>query len=222
MLGYNESNIIFQQHLCKLGQLWRSNGRNSQVFEINLWSPHFRTFCELVEGEENKLTTFSTWTILLGCNESNIIFQQHLCKLGQLRRSNGRNSQVFERNLWSPHFRTFCELVEGEENKLTTFSTWTILLGCNESLLIPGHYKETLAPTRELLSSIRQLREREHCSVAQIQRSNSQVLGQAMKKRPTGHYKKYSHFKGRDTPAAGWGAVSLIRQLREREHCLLL
>ena len=71
-----------------------------------------------MEGEENKLTTFSTWTIMLGCNESNIIFQQHLCKLGQLRRSNGRNSQV---------------------------------------------------------------------------------LGQAMKKRPTGHYKKYSHFKGRDT-----------------------
>ena len=32
---------------------------------------------------------------MLGCNESNIIFQQHLCKLGQLRRSNGRNSQVF-------------------------------------------------------------------------------------------------------------------------------
>ena len=43
-----------------------------------LWPPHFRTFCELVEGEENKLTTFSTWTIMLGCNESNIIFQQHL------------------------------------------------------------------------------------------------------------------------------------------------
>ena len=59
-----------------------------------LWLPRFRTFCELVEGEENKLTTFSTWTIMLGCNESNIIFQQHLCKLGQLRRSNGRNSQV--------------------------------------------------------------------------------------------------------------------------------
>ena len=34
----------------------------------NLWLPHFRTFCELVEGEENKLTTFSTWTIMLGCN----------------------------------------------------------------------------------------------------------------------------------------------------------
>ena len=50
-------------------------------------------FCELVEGEENKLTTFSTWTIMLGCNESNIIFQQLLCKLGQHRRSNGRNSQ---------------------------------------------------------------------------------------------------------------------------------
>ena len=31
-----------------------------------------------MEGEENKLTTFSTWTIVLGCNESNIIFQQHL------------------------------------------------------------------------------------------------------------------------------------------------
>ena len=38
-----------------------------------------------MEGEENKLTTFSTWTIMLGCNESSIIFQQHLCKLGQLR-----------------------------------------------------------------------------------------------------------------------------------------
>ena len=61
----------------------------------NLWPPHFRTFCELVEGEENKLTTFYTWTIMLECNESNIIFQQHICKLGQLRRSNGRNSQVF-------------------------------------------------------------------------------------------------------------------------------
>ena len=49
----------------------------------------------IVEGKENKLTTFSTWTIMLGCNESNIIFQQHLCKPGQLWRSNGRNSQVF-------------------------------------------------------------------------------------------------------------------------------
>ena len=116
MVGCNESNIIFQQHLYKLGQLRRRNGKNSQVFGRNLWPPHFRTFCELVEGEENKLTTFFTW---LGCNESNTIFQQHLCKLGQLRRSNGKNSQVFGRNLWPPHFRTFCELVEGEENKLT-------------------------------------------------------------------------------------------------------
>ena len=47
-----------------------------------------------MEGEENKLTTFPTWTIMSGCNESNIIFQQHLCKLGQLRRSNGKYSQV--------------------------------------------------------------------------------------------------------------------------------
>ena len=43
--------------------------------ERNLWLAHFRTFCELVEGEENKLTIFSTWTIMLGCDESNIIFQ---------------------------------------------------------------------------------------------------------------------------------------------------
>ena len=49
------------------------------------------TLSYLVEGEENKLTTFSTWTIMLVCN---IIFQQHLCKLGQPQRSNGRNSQV--------------------------------------------------------------------------------------------------------------------------------
>ena len=60
--------------------------------KINLWPPHFRSFCELVEGEENKLTTFYTWTIMLGCN---IIFQQHLCKLGQLRRN---YSQVFGQN----------------------------------------------------------------------------------------------------------------------------
>ena len=53
-----------------------------EIHKYNLWPPHFCTFCELVEGEENKLTTFSTWTIMLGCNESNIIFQQHLCKLG--------------------------------------------------------------------------------------------------------------------------------------------
>ena len=168
VLGCNESNIIFQQHLCKLGQLRRSNGRNSQVYgQRNLWPPHFHTFCELVEGEENKLTTCSTWTIMLGCNESNIIFQQHLCKLGQLRRSNGRNSQVYgQRNLWPPHFHTFCELVEGEENKLTTFSTWTIMLGCNESNII---FQQHL------------------CKLGQLRRSNSQVFGQAMKKRPTGH-----------------------------------
>ena len=127
VLGCNESNIIFQQHLCKLGQLRRSKFHKYR----NLWPPHFRTFCELVEGEENKLTTFSTWTIVLGCNESNIIFQQHLCKLGQLRRSKFHKY----RNLWPPHFRTFCELVEGEENKPTTFSTWTIVLGCNNTIM---------------------------------------------------------------------------------------
>ena len=155
MLGCNESNIIFQQHICKLGQLRRSNGRNSQDFGRKLWLPHFRTFCELVEGEENKLTTFYTWTIMLGCNESNIIFQQHLCKLGQLRRSNGRNSQDFGRKLWPPHFRTFCELVEREENKLTTFSTWTIMLGCNESNII---FQQHL------------------CKLGQLQRSNGRNL----------------------------------------------
>ena len=103
-LGCNESNIIFQHHLCKLGQLRRSNGRNSQVFGLEIYGRHtFVLFFELVEGEENKLTTFSTWTIMLGCNESNIIFQQHLCKLGQLRRSNGRNSQVFSLEIYGRH-----------------------------------------------------------------------------------------------------------------------
>ena len=29
-----------------------------------------------MEGEENKMTKFFMWTIMLGCNESNIIFQQ--------------------------------------------------------------------------------------------------------------------------------------------------
>ena len=80
--------------------------------------------------------------------------------------------------LWLPHVRTFCELVEGEENKLTTFSKWTIMLGCNESNIIFQHHL---------------------CKLGQRNGRNSQVLGQAMKKRPTGHYKKYSQFKGGDT-----------------------
>ena len=123
MLGCNESNIIFQQHLCKLGQLWREAMVEIHKYSVKQWPPHFRTFCELVEGEDNKLTTFSTRTIMLGCNESNIIFQQHLCKLGQL---------VFGQAM-AATLSYFCELVEGEDNKLTTFSTWTIMLGCNES-----------------------------------------------------------------------------------------
>ena len=139
--------------------LGNSGEANSQVFgQRNLWPPHFRTFCELVEGEED---TFSTWTIMLGCNESSIIFQQHLYKLGQLRRRTGRNSQVFgQRNLKPPHFHTSCELVEGEENKLTTFSTWTIMLGCNESNII---FQQHL------------------CKLGQLRRSNgrnSQAFGQ--------------------------------------------
>ena len=148
MLGCNKSNIILQQHLCKLGQLWRSNGHKYSV--KHLWPPHFRTFCELVEREENKLTTFSTWTVILGCN---IIFQQHLCKLGQLR-------SIWSRDLWPPHFHTFCELVEGEENKLTTYFTWTIVLMCNESNIILQQHL---------------------CKLGQLRRSNgrnSQVFGQ--------------------------------------------
>ena len=35
-----------------------------------------------MEGEENKLTTFSTWTIMLGCNESNIISSNISANLG--------------------------------------------------------------------------------------------------------------------------------------------
>ena len=35
-----------------------------------------------MEGEENKLTTFYTWTIMLGCNESNIISSSISANLG--------------------------------------------------------------------------------------------------------------------------------------------
>ena len=35
-----------------------------------------------MEGEENNLTTFSTWTIMLGCNESNIISSSISANLG--------------------------------------------------------------------------------------------------------------------------------------------
>ena len=69
--------------------------------------------------------------------------------------------------------------MEGEENKLTAFSTWTIMLGCNE--LFSSSISANLGNSGEAMVG------------------NSQVLGQAMKKRPTGHYKKYSNFKGRDT-----------------------
>ena len=93
VLGCNESNIISSSISANLG-----NSGEATV-EIHKYSVFMAAtlsyFCELVEGEENKLTTFYTWTIVLGCNESKIIFQQHLCKLGQLQRSNGRNSQVF-------------------------------------------------------------------------------------------------------------------------------
>ena len=76
----------FSKAPCSGMQLFRtSRGRVQPPLRphYDLWPPRFRTFCELVEVEENKLTTFSTWTIMLGCNESNIIFQQHLCKHGQ-------------------------------------------------------------------------------------------------------------------------------------------
>ena len=87
MLGCNESNVIFQQHHCKLGQLVEIHKYSVKQSRRHLWPPH-HTFCELMEGEENKLTIFSTWTIML---ESNVIFQQHQRKLGQLV----ENSQVF-------------------------------------------------------------------------------------------------------------------------------
>ena len=45
-----------------------------------------------MEGEENKLTTFSTWTVMLGCN---IIFQQHTISISQSSRYGAeRNSST--------------------------------------------------------------------------------------------------------------------------------
>ena len=97
------------------------------------------TFCELVggRGEQN-----NTWTIMLGCNESNIIFQQHLCKLGQLRRSKGRSSQVSTRS--SNEDETNWPLQEVHTSRGETLH------------LLP-------AEGRGAVSLIRQLREREHC-----------------------------------------------------------
>ena len=112
-----------------------------------------------MEGEENKLTTFSTWTIMLGCNESNIISSNISANLGnsgeamvkihkysvkQPERKNGRHTFVY----------TFCELVEGEENKLTTFSTWTIMLGCNESNIVSSNISSNLGNSREAMVEI--------------------------------------------------------------------
>ena len=48
--------------------------------------------------------------------------------------NSGIYSEWPEKEIYGRHnFRTFCELVEGGKNKLTTFSTWTIMLGCNKS-----------------------------------------------------------------------------------------
>ena len=76
---------------------------------------------------------------MVGCNESNIIFQQHLCKLGQLRRSNGRNSQVLGRR----------------RDQLAT--TRSIHTSRGETL--------HLLPEGSCIVEIRQLRESEHCFV---------------------------------------------------------
>ena len=62
----------------------------------------------------------------------------------------------------------------GEENKLTTFSTWTIMLGCNESNIISSSISANLATPEKQFTSTWSRNE----------------------ERPTGHYKKYSHFKG--------------------------
>ena len=57
-----------------------------------------------MEGEENKLTTFSTWTIMLGCNESNIsanlgnsgeaMVKIHKYSFKQPEKKNGRHTFV--------------------------------------------------------------------------------------------------------------------------------
>ena len=63
-------------------------------------------------------------------------------------------TSIRSRNLWQPHFRTFCELVEGEENKLTTSSTWTIMLGCNESNIISSSISANLSNSGEAMVEI--------------------------------------------------------------------
>ena len=80
-----KATLFYSSISANLGNSGRRDQLTTQMACVRkLWLPHFRTFCELVEGEENKLTTISTWTIM---NESNTTFQQHLCKLGQLLRN---------------------------------------------------------------------------------------------------------------------------------------
>ena len=62
-------------------------------YSVKQWLPHFRTFCELVEGEENKLTTFSTWTIMLGSFSSSI--SANLGNSGEAMVEIHTNSHVF-------------------------------------------------------------------------------------------------------------------------------
>ena len=129
-----------------------------------------------MEGEENKLTTFSTWAIMLGCNSS------ISANLG----NSGENSHVFgqamkkrptghtlwpEKEIIAATLSCFCELVEGEENKLTTFPH-----GLRSSAF------DLLGPSAS------------RCTGPYLCRPPVCLF-----KLIPGHYKKYSHFKGRDT-----------------------
>ena len=85
---------------------------------------------------------------MLGCNESNIIFSSSIsANFGQAMKKRPTGHTIWpEKESYGCHtFVLFCELVEGEENKLTTFSTWTIMLGCNESNIIPAASLQTWA-----------------------------------------------------------------------------
>ena len=69
---------------ANLGKQFTSTWSSNEEETKESYGCHtFVLFCELVEGEENKLTTFSTWTIMLGCDESSIISSSISAILGK-------------------------------------------------------------------------------------------------------------------------------------------
>ena len=96
MLGCNESNIIFQQHLCKLGQLWRSNG----YIEIHKYSVkqfyHVRMTKNFVQRCQS-IYVYNLWlhcTYRVNCTFQSLVHCKVETNIGSNPTEGGENPSV--------------------------------------------------------------------------------------------------------------------------------